>query len=130
MPVVTLNTSKSLSDSQMTKIAEDLSVITESILRKNKNVIVIRFKYDDQSGIWHSNGRVPMDSLIFELSILVTKGTNTEPEKADWISAAWRVITGALGPSEHPNYISVQELDGSNWGYNGVTQNSRKKASA
>lgn len=129
MPILTLNTSATLSEIQMTKIAEGLSDITECILRKNRKVIVIRFESGDQLGRWYSNGRLPMDSLIFELSIVVTKGTNTEPEKADWVSAAWRVVTDILGTSENPNYISVQELDGGDWGYNGITQSGRKKAS-
>lgn len=130
MPILTLNTSKTLSDSQMAKLATDLSDITESILRKNRKVIVIRFHADDKSVTWYSNGRIPSDSTIFELSIIVTQGTNTESEKTDWISAAWRIVTEVLGTSDHPNYISVRELDGGDWGYNGITQSGRKKASA
>ena len=70
------------------------------------------------------------DALIFDLSIIVTKGTNTGSEKAEWIALAWRIMTDALGGSEHPNYISVNEIDGDDWGYNGLTQNGRKKSAA
>lgn len=130
MPILTLNSSKALPESLMTKIAASLADITESILHKNRKVIVVRFETGDQQATWYSEGRVPADALIFDLNIVITKGTNTESEKSDWINAAWRVVTEAAGASSYPNYIAVRELDGADWGYNGVTQSGRKKAAA
>lgn len=130
MPIISVNTSRPLSDAQMGALSDGLSNITESVLRKNRNVIVVRFTSGDHSGCWYNKGRVSNDALIFDLSIIVTKGTNTGLEKSEWIALAWRIMTDALGGSEHPNYISVNEIDGDDWGYNGLTQNGRKKSAA
>ncbi|GBF81929.1 tautomerase family protein [Aphanothece sacrum] len=127
MPLITLRASKILSENIKSSLAESLSLITEKILRKNSKVIVVLFESSEQQGQWYVDGKIKSDpEVIFELSILVTKGTNTDEEKAEWIAQTWKLITDVLGNSSHPNYISIQEIEGKNWGYNGLTQEQRK----
>jgi 4-oxalocrotonate tautomerase len=128
MPIITLRMNKMPSSRAKTDLVEGLSLITENILRKNRKVIVVRFDVDDrQDGQWYVNTALPKgEEVIFELSIAITRGTNTDKEKADWIAEAWRLVSGAVENSPYPNYISINEIDGNNWGYNGLTQDYRR----
>jgi len=127
MPLITLRANKIFTLEKRNDLAESLSLITEKILRKNKQVIVLRFETIDQPTQWYVGGVVKSDdAAIFELSILVTKGTNTDSEKTEWIAEAWKLVTEALDGAPHPNYISVQEIDEKSWGYNGLSQEQRK----
>ena len=127
MPLITLRANKISSEKIRDSLAESLSLITEEILRKNKKLIVVRFELANQQTQWYVGGAVKSDDAgIFELSIIVTKGTNTDEEKALWIAQAWKLVTEALGSAPHPNYISIQEIDGKSWGYNGLSQEQRK----
>ncbi len=130
MPIIVLRVNRMPSEKTKNALAENLSFITEKILRKNKKLIVVRFDVDSQQEQWYTSGAVKRDDeVIFELSIIITKGTNTDKEKTAWIAEAWRLITEAIGNSSHPNYISIKEIDGNSWGYNGLTQDQRKQQS-
>ena len=127
MPIIVLKANKIFSEKSRSNLVQGLSEITEQILRKNREVIVIRFEIADQQKQWYlGNSPLKDDEAIFELSIKVTKGTNTEREKADWIAEAWKLANEALGSAPYPNYISIQEIDETSWGYNGFTQAQRK----
>ncbi|MBO3462207.1 hypothetical protein G7B40_006110 [Aetokthonos hydrillicola Thurmond2011] len=131
MPLITLRANKIFSEKITRSLAESLSLVTERILRKNKNLIVIRFETSTQQAQWFVGGDLKRDDVaIFELSIIVTKGTNTDEEKAEWIAEAWRLLTESLDNALYPNYISIQEIDEKSWGYNGLTQKKRKIKSA
>lgn len=127
MPLISFKSNKIGSEQVRTRLAQGLSALTESILRKNMKVIVVRFEAIDQPAQWYVGGAMKNDDeAIFELSILVTKGTNTDEEKAAWMAECWKLVTEVLGSAAHPNYISVQEIDGKSWGYNGLSQEQRK----
>ncbi len=127
MPIITLRSNKVSSDKIRSRLAENLSLITETILRKNKELIVVCFEAIAEQGQWYVGGTVKNDdAAIFELNIVVTKGTNTDEEKAEWIAQAWKLVTEAFGSTPHPNYISIQEIGGKSWGYNGLSQEQRK----
>lgn len=131
MPLITLKANKIFSENIRDSLAESLSLITEKTLRKNKQLIVIRFEVAEKLAQWYVGGAVNSnDEAIFELSIIVTKGTNTDEEKALWIAQAWKLLTEVLGSAIHPNYISIQEIDGKSWGYNGLSQGQRNIQSA
>ncbi|MBG1265926.1 tautomerase family protein [Nostoc sp. WHI] len=127
MPLITLRTNKIFSEKITNSLAQSLSLITERILRKNEKAIVVRFEAAVQQSQWYVGGAVKSDDgTIFELNIIITKGTNTQHEKAEWIAKTWQLVTEALGSVPHPNYISIQEIDGESWGYNGLSQEQRK----
>lgn len=126
MPLITLRASKIFSEQIRDNLAESLSLITENILRKNKQLIVVRFEAALQETEWYVGGVKSDNEAIFELSIIVTEGTNTNSEKAEWMLQAWKLVTEVLGATTHPNYISIQEIDGFSWGYNGLSQQQRK----
>jgi 4-oxalocrotonate tautomerase len=58
---------------------------------------------------------------------LITAGTNSATEKAEFIAAAETMLAGALGASKAPTYVALQELPATDWGYDGRTQAARRQ---
>jgi 4-oxalocrotonate tautomerase len=127
MPLLTLHVNRELGE-VTADIARGLAELTVRILRKDPAKIVLHVMVDNQQACWYVNGaRVPAGPTIIDLSILITKGTNSDLEKGEWIAAAWRLLAEAIGPLQGPNYISIQEIDAMNWGYDGLTQHHRSQ---
>ena len=127
MPLLTLHMNYD-SDQVAGDLARGLSELTAQILRKDPAKIVVRIVTDGAQASWYANAtRITDGSAIVSLSILVTKGTNSELEKSQWIDAAWRLLSERLGPLQGSNYISVVEIDAMSWGYDGITQHRRSK---
>jgi 4-oxalocrotonate tautomerase len=127
MPLITLKTSEVLSSPTRDRFAEKLLLLTEKILRKEKKVTVILFEVSGKSAQWYVGGHIKNDNdVIFELSITITEGTNTDLEKAEWMAAVWDLTIEVFGELPHLNYISIHEVNGKNWGYNGLSQEQRK----
>jgi len=128
MPIITMQTNISLSNEIMNKIVEEFIQITTGILRKKKSVIVVKIDYDKNYSHWYVNGEnINNSNVLFALNILITKGTNTKEEKSKWIKEAWRIMSQLIGDLSSPNYISINEIDADNWGFNGKTQEERLK---
>jgi phenylpyruvate tautomerase PptA (4-oxalocrotonate tautomerase family) len=129
MPLIKLRVNQAFSEMTRNHLVQGLCLITEGILRKRKELIALRLEAADQKMQWYVGGSAKGDDeAIFELSITITKGTNTEEEKAQWIAEAWKLLTDILGTPPHPNYILIEEIDSKNWGYNGLTQSAAKNA--
>ncbi len=62
------------------------------------------------------------------LDVKVTEGTNTVEEKSRFIAAAAKLLKDALG-SDLPvaTYVVVHELAADSWGYDGLSQEYRRK---
>jgi phenylpyruvate tautomerase PptA (4-oxalocrotonate tautomerase family) len=131
MPIIVLNLKKPLCDDQRLGLAEELTRISISILRKDRTATVVRIENPCEDG-WFVNGRaLTKQDCIVQLSITITRGSNTPEEKERWIEAAWRALSAHLDLSvNHPHYIAVVELEASDWGYCGLTQADRKRAAA
>lgn len=63
-----------------------------------------------------------------QLTALVTAGTNTEEEKAEFQRLAHGLLADSFGQPSAPLYVVVQEVPGVDWGYGGQTQAARAKA--
>ncbi|NTV71529.1 MAG: 4-oxalocrotonate tautomerase [Azonexaceae bacterium] len=60
------------------------------------------------------------------LQAMITAGTNSAAEKADFIFAAKSLLTVAIGQSQAPVYVALHEIPADSWGYDGETQAARK----
>ncbi len=58
---------------------------------------------------------------------LITAGTNSAAEKAEFIAAAETMLIGALGDHGAPTYVALQEVPATDWGYDGRTQAARRQ---
>ena len=107
-------------------LANGLSDLTVRILRKDPAKIVVHLITDGPRDQWYVSGaRVGQQQSIIDLSILVTKGSNTEREKSEWIAATWQLLSQHLSSLGGPSYITVLDIEGNSWGYNGMTQQQR-----
>lgn len=125
MPILTLTTSVELDKSKQEKVAKYLTELTSHHLRKNKEVTMVNIK--SNHGLWFSaNGLVT--GTVYQLSILITAGTNTESEIASWLNETWECLRKELGVLDDAIcYTSVINNDGVNWGFNGINQFTRNK---
>jgi 4-oxalocrotonate tautomerase len=125
MPLITLRVNHDVRE-VASGLATGLSDLTVRILRKDPSKIVVHLIVDDPQNYWYVSGaRVPEQQSIVDLSILVTKGSNTEREKSEWIAATWQLLSQHLRSLGGPSYIAVLDIEGNSWGYNGMTQQQR-----
>jgi 4-oxalocrotonate tautomerase len=65
------------------------------------------------------------------LEILISEGTNTAEEKDRFIAAAYGLLEETLGIQLNPvTYVVIREIRMENWGFGGLTQESRRIAMA
>lgn len=124
MPYIHLQVNQELSEGTLREISLQLLEITAGVLRKKPEVTEIVIEHTSRSWHWSLAGQ-RQTSVMYKLDISITKGTNTDEEKACWISAAHRLMSDCLLQSELVNYITINEIPAGSWGYNGVTQHTR-----
>lgn len=130
MPIINVNVILKDEDRNEKKsfssLAHRLTESTVRVLKKRKELVVVRINYDRSRTSWYEGGVLKEEGL-FEIEIKITKGTNTSEEISTWTREAYESAIQELGTSEGPNYISVFQNDENSWGYNGLTQYGRKK---
>jgi 4-oxalocrotonate tautomerase len=125
MPLITLRVNSDVRE-VATRVSQGLSDLTVRILRKDPAKIVVHLIVDGPHNHWYVSGaRVGQEQSIVDLSILVTKGSNSEREKSEWIAETWQLLSQQLSPLGGPSYITVLDIEANSWGYNGMTQQQR-----
>lgn len=127
MPILTLKLSANAKIKNATTLAQELTALSTQVLHKREAVTSVVFERM-ASGDWWVGG-ANSAQVFFQLDIRITQGTNSEVEKATFISKAFALLSAHLmsGLHMHPtSYISVQELPATDWGYGGLTQQERR----
>lgn len=126
MPIINLKTSRALTESNKQTISSRLTEITSKLLRKNPRVTVINI--DESTGSWFLNNEENGKAGAFQLSINITRGTNTQEEKENWLKSVWNYVHHTLSVEKDAVcYIIINEIDPDNWGYCGISQLQRSK---
>ena len=96
-------------------------------LGKRTEVTSVRVERSD-SHAWFIGGKRPADAgrASAHVRIQITRGTNSEGEKAAFIGAAYDALGASLGPIDAATYVAIEEIDADAWGYGGRTQVSRR----
>lgn len=76
------------------------------------------------TGSYAAGGRAVGNAA--SLLATITAGTNSDADKAAFVAAATGMLNAAIGDSDAPIYVALQELPASDWGYNGHTQAARR----
>lgn len=99
MPYLALKISRPLPATAARQLAGSLTGLTVALLGKKREVTAVAIEMASP-GHWFVGGNEvdPCPGTAFHLEILITEGTNTEQEKADFIAAAWSALETALGP--------------------------------
>ncbi|WP_447871270.1 hypothetical protein [Serratia fonticola] len=124
MPIVTVTVSEQIADRTKAGILEEIVNITSCTLNKNEQVTVVKF-IEGHTEFFNMGG-MAKGIHPFDVEIKITAGTNSKAEKAGWIESIWELMNIYFQTAEHfPCYISIIELDGDSWGFNGMTQYNR-----
>ena len=131
MPTLQLKVSPLQNPSRYRQLASALTQLSGQHLGKREEVTAVMID-DVPAARWYVGGRDVLRPTAF-LEISITAGTNTEAEKAAFISAAFAELERQLGDGkllENASYVIVRELPAADWGYGGQTQAQHRIASA
>lgn len=113
--------------SQAAALHQGLARLMESPLRKKRELTVVAI--DAQAGQASLGGvALAPGEWTAQLTALVTAGTNTEDEKAEFQRRAHALLAENFGEPSAPLYVVVQEVPGTDWGYGGRSQAARARA--
>lgn len=129
MPFIRISLAgKQPSAEQIQHLQSETTRFMAEILNKRPEVTVVAVDFVQGSN-WSIGGHsLQLSSKLGQLEAFITAGTNSEQEKADFIAAAYQMLTSVLGPACSQVYVVVIEIDAANWGYDGQTQAARKNA--
>lgn len=127
MPILTLKISANAQIKDANTFAKNLTALSAQILHKRADVTSVLFQRMALNDWWI--GCETTSLVLMQLDICITQGTNSEAEKALFISQAFELLPRYLadGQAMHPTcYVRVQEIAATDWGYAGVTQATRR----
>lgn len=125
MPLITLQTSTTLSHFTSRQLASALTQLTATVLGKKLPLTAVAVLPTASDWVI-GDEPLPADQCTVAVEIRITAGTNTEAEKARWIEGVWAMLHAHLPqPPALASYVSVVELPATNWGYGGQTQAAR-----
>lgn len=115
------------SDAQIAALQEGLAQLMARPLRKKPELTVVAV--DANAG----RASLGCESLArgewtAQLTAMVTAGTNTREEKAEFQRLAHELLARTFGEPSAPLYVVVQEIPGTDWGYGGLSQAARASA--
>lgn len=121
MPYINVKLNASKSDELREKVTEIVLKNTSKILNKKIEVTSVLVEFVPFSS-WSIAGK---NSITFYLDIKITKGTNTKEEKSNYIQKVYNDFKDLLGEVNAASYITIDEVDGDSWGFEGLTQEYR-----
>lgn len=82
------------------------------------------------SSAWMIGERLQSESSrpAAHAEVTVTRGTNTPEQKAQFIAAMAALLRETFPGLHEATYVLVREIDAGSWGYDGSTQDARKRA--
>ncbi|MFT5162011.1 MAG: 4-oxalocrotonate tautomerase [Alteromonadaceae bacterium] len=125
MPKLVLTVNRPVDAAVKATLATVLTELTAEHLNKKPEVTMVNIR-DDHSD-WYINGeKNNRATTSYDLIVQITTGTNTDQEKEAWLAATSELLNKELGLSHSlPNYISIFDVDGKSWGFNGLSQYAR-----
>ena len=115
-----------LSPQSLDRLQQGTSDLMQSIMRKRREVTAVLVEKVELPG-WTVGGEVPQVAAHVEAN--VTLGTNTPAEKESFVRAMDELLKERLGPAlSAATYVIVREVQADAWGYDGSTQELRRKA--
>ncbi len=126
MPIINITVSGKADAALSSRIAAAVSELTATHLRKDPTITAIAVAYIDPAH-WFAGGTslAEQDLNSFWLDIKVVDGTNTKPEMAAYLEAAYGRFEQLLGKLHSESYILVHEVPAAAYGYGGKTQEFR-----
>lgn len=129
MPYLNLKLSGAPDEATVAALASRLTELTATLLRKKREVTALSVEWVPPAH-WFIGGAAlaGKSPASFFLDIKITAGTNSPEEKAEFIRAAFAAVQGHLGNLHPASYVTIHEVRGDAWGYQGITQAARLAA--
>ena len=123
MPMITLQLSRPLDAETRLAVTRAVTDLTAEVLGKKRELTALAMGHVEH---WSVGAEAVGGALTsFHLDVRITAGTNTKPEKANYVSAVWQALDELIGPLHPASYIVVSDLAADSWGYAGETQEVR-----
>ena len=104
-------------------LQQETTRLMQTILHKEAALTVVSVTQLPEAA-FSANGQAVVGGA--SMQALITAGTNSAREKADFIFAANKLLTATGSCSAAPTYVALHELPAESWGYDGETQAARK----
>lgn len=123
MPMITLQLSRPLDAETRLAVTRAVTDLTAEVLGKKRELTALAMGHVEH---WSVGAEAVGGALTaFHLDVRITAGTNTKPEKANYVSAVWQALDELIGPLHPASYIVISDLAADSWGYAGETQEVR-----
>lgn len=121
MPYINLKINLQNFEEKEASILELVVSKTKQILKKDEKVTSVLFEKIPFSS-WYINKK---NEITFFLDIKITKGSNTQEQKALYIKEIFEGFNALNIKVNEASYILIDEIPANSWGYNGITQEYR-----
>ena len=122
MPFLRLTLRPQPSKEVAAALASELTALMKDVL--NKKAELTSVLVDGVGGTWTIGSQVQETACHLEVNI--TAGTNDTAQKERFVCEAMRVLKERLGPIHPASYVVISEIPATDWGYDGLTQASRR----
>lgn len=126
MPFVRITVARpELSGEQQQRIVSGLANLLEHDLQKKRDVIVTQLQLAKPEQ-WFVAGVPRADTAGVHIEVTITRGSNTELQKAQFLANTYEFLRTELGSIAPVTYIVLQEVDSTSFGYDGLSQQDRR----
>lgn len=128
MPILILTLAAQTQLDEPDALAQALTSLSAEVLHKQADVTAVVFQHSALQSWWM--GSQPIQQPAYFLEIRITQGTNSVAEKEAFIAQAHDLLCLHLNDGRalpQANYVCVQELPATDWGYAGRTQEARRQ---
>jgi 4-oxalocrotonate tautomerase len=128
MPLLQLDlTDVPLTEHQRSLLFTGLTQRMSSLLGKRADLTVVRIT-QSPSDHWALGGQaLQRQGWCASLTVHITAGTNTPEEQSQFLASAFALLEATLGPPpQAPVYILFNEIEAHRWGFDGLSQLSRR----
>jgi 4-oxalocrotonate tautomerase len=126
MPIIHVAITGKPDSALSARIAEQVTEVTKTHLRKDPKVMVIAVSYIDPEH-WFAGGKslASEHANSFWLDIKIVGGTNTRHDLANYLEHMHAGMSQTLGNVHNESYVLVHEVSGAAYGFGGKTQEYR-----
>ena len=126
MPILNLKVSLPEGNIKLPVIANELTILTERILKKNPEVTAITILAVSREN-WFINtiSLKELNKNSFYLDIKATDGTNSKDEKSHFVKAVFHFMDSILENLHTESYVYVEEVKADAYGFGSFTQEHR-----
>lgn len=106
----------------LSRMGEEATRLMAEVMRKRREVTVVEIVTPQSH--WQAGGR-PVAGPVAYADVKITRGTNSEADKARLLAEFQTLLARELGQLAAPAYVVIDEIPATDWGYDGQSQATR-----